>query len=210
MLMKKEYLDEMKEHIKDMQEGYFTRRGLTKEWVLGDKDTMERLWTIYQKNVEDYDCDRAFSIGDAMNEVFGSEPKKNEPKYRCPFCGSKRFIGHQLIRADVYVDENGTYDDNLPGGLETHIYDSERPYGPFTCDKCGHEFDELPECQTRKLACGKFSVVSGVIVGNAKKTGYRYHHEDGGYTIISDGKNSIAVSNADYDLYYGGQRTFVL
>ncbi|WP_251499109.1 hypothetical protein [Otoolea muris] len=71
---------------------------------------MERLWTIYQKNVEEYDFGREFSPDDAMNEVFGPEPKKTESKYRCPFCGSERFIGHQLIRADVYVEGNGEFD----------------------------------------------------------------------------------------------------
>ncbi len=210
MILSEEYLYEMKEHIKEMQEGYFTRRGLTKETVLNDTGTMERLWTIYQKDVEDYGCDRAFSLDDAMNEVFGPEPKRSEPKYRCPFCGSKRFIGHQLIRADVYVDENGTYDDNLPGGLEAHIYDSERPYGPFTCDKCGHEFDELPEYNTVKLSRGTFTVVSGVDVRVFKKAGYGYHHEDSGYTVVSNGKSAVALSNADYDFYYGGQRSFTL
>ena len=152
MILNEMYLHEMKEHIKDMQGGYFIGHGLTKEAVLSNTDTMKRLWTIYQKDVEDYDCDRAFSLGDALNEVFGPEPKTDEPKYCCLFCGSKRFIGHQLILAEVYVNENGDFDDNLPGGLEAHIYDSERPYGPFTCDKCGNEFDELPKCQTVKLA----------------------------------------------------------
>lgn len=104
MILSEEYLYEMKEHIKEMQEGYFTRRGLTKEAVLSDTDTMERLWTIYQKDVEDYDCDRAFSLDDAMNEVFGPEPKRSEPKYRCPFCRSKRFIGHQRPVYDLHVE----------------------------------------------------------------------------------------------------------
>lgn len=162
MIMDKGYLDEMKEHIEVMQEGYFVRRGLTKERVLNDKDTMERLWLIYQKDVEDYGCDREFSRDDAMDEVFGPEPKKAELKYRCPFCRSKRFIGHQIVRTEVYVGEDGDFDGNLPDGLEAHIYDSERPYGPFICDKCGHEFDELPEDRTVKLPRETFTVVSGV------------------------------------------------
>ena len=210
MILNEEYLYEMKEHIKEMQEGYFTRRGLTREAVLKNTDTMKRLWTIYQKNVEEYGCDREFSRDDALNDVFGSEPKKDEPKYRCPFCGSKRFIGHQIIRAEVYVDENGDFDDNLPGGLEAHIYDSEKPYGPFTCDKCGHEFNELPEHRTVRLARGTFTVVSGMTVREAKEAGYGYHHEDGGYTVVSDGKRAVAINDADYNFYYGGQRSFTL
>lgn len=210
MIMDKGYLDEIKEHIEVMQEGYFVRRGLTKERVLNDKDTMERLWTIYQKDVEEYGCDREFSRDDALNEVFGSEPRQDEPKYRCPFCGSKRFIGHQRIRADVYVGEDGAFDENLPGGLEAHIYDSERPYGPFTCDKCGHEFNELPEYRTVSLARGTFTVVSGMTVREVKKAGYGYHHEDSGYTVVGNGKSAVALSNADYDFYYSGRRSFTL
>ena len=62
---------------------------------------------------------------------------------KCKNCGNDRFIGHQIIRAEVIVDENGKFYDNLECGLEAAIYDSERPYGPFTCTKCGSEYDEL-------------------------------------------------------------------
>ena len=55
----------------------------------------------------------------------------------CKTCGNSQFIGHQIIRADVMV--NG----NLSGGLEGHIYDAEKPDGPFTCICCGAEYEEL-------------------------------------------------------------------
>ncbi len=58
-------------------------------------------------------------------------------------CGNNCFYAHQIIRADVIVDESGNFEKNLPGGLEAHVYDSERPYGPFVCTKCGKEYDEL-------------------------------------------------------------------
>ena len=61
----------------------------------------------------------------------------------CKRCQNNRFIGHQIIRADVLVDESGDFVDNLPGGLEAHVYDSMHPYGPFTCTKCGAEYDVL-------------------------------------------------------------------
>lgn len=64
---------------------------------------------------------------------------------RCRHCNNNQFIGHQILRTDVLVDEEGNFADNLPGGLESHVYDSEKPYGPFTCTKCGAEYDELPE-----------------------------------------------------------------
>lgn len=62
---------------------------------------------------------------------------------RCKCCGNERFIGHQVIRADVIVDGNEAFAENLFGGLESHIYDSENPYGPFTCARCGAEYEEL-------------------------------------------------------------------
>ena len=96
MILNEMYLHEMKEHIKDMQGGYFIGHGLTKEAVLSNTDTMKRLWTIYQKDVEDYDCDRAFSLGDALNEVFGPEPKTDEPKYCCPFADLNALSGTSL------------------------------------------------------------------------------------------------------------------
>lgn len=61
----------------------------------------------------------------------------------CKCCKNNRFIGRQIIRSDVLVDKFGQFVDNLPGGLEAHIYDSEYPYGPFVCTKCGAEYDTL-------------------------------------------------------------------
>lgn len=63
----------------------------------------------------------------------------------CKICGKNQFIGHQIIRADVLVSGKGEFEGNLPGGLEGHIYDAEKPYGPFTCVCCGAEYDELIE-----------------------------------------------------------------
>ena len=218
MTLKNSYLEDMKEYIRNMDESEFTVRGTTKETVLGNKDTMERLWVVYQKDVEEYDCDTDFSLGDAVNEVLGakpvqkaaSTPKKIRSKYRCPFCGSERFIGHQEIRADVYVGGNGEYEDNLPGGLEAIIYDSSHPYGPFTCSKCGREYDPLPENKQVRLPRGTFTVVSGVYAQMCKSDGYGYHHEDNGYTVLSNGTSALAVSNEDYNRYCGGQRSFML
>lgn len=64
---------------------------------------------------------------------------------KCKCCGNDRFIGHQVIRADVEVDDFGAFVGNLFGGLEAHIYDSGNPYGPFTCAKCGAEYEKLSE-----------------------------------------------------------------
>lgn len=58
-------------------------------------------------------------------------------------CGNNRYIGHQILRTDVIVDESGSFYSNMEGGLESAIYDSGKPYGPFTCTKCRQEYDEL-------------------------------------------------------------------
>ena len=58
-------------------------------------------------------------------------------------CGNDRFIGHQIIRADVIVGVDGSFLENVTDRLEDSIYDAEKPYGPFTCTACGREYDEL-------------------------------------------------------------------
>ena len=58
-------------------------------------------------------------------------------------CGNDRFIGHQIIRADVIVGVDGSFLENVTDLLEDSIYDAEKPYGPFTCTACGREYDEL-------------------------------------------------------------------
>lgn len=61
-------------------------------------------------------------------------------------CGSDRFMAHQICRHDVVVNDHGVW-------LEDRgIYDSEKPYGPFTCMDCGQEYDELPESKDNEVA----------------------------------------------------------
>lgn len=60
---------------------------------------------------------------------------------KCPKCGGERFIAHQVLRADVIVDESNTFIEDLDGGLKANIYDWGIPYGPYTCTNCGYEFD---------------------------------------------------------------------
>lgn len=62
---------------------------------------------------------------------------------KCQICGTEKFIAHQLFRADVFVNGNGNFDENIGDNLESHIYDAENPYGPFTCACCGAEYAEL-------------------------------------------------------------------
>ena len=59
---------------------------------------------------------------------------KNDKKCRC---GNDQFIAHQIARHDIIVNANGNYQKDLG------VYDAEDPYGPFTCTKCGSEYNEL-------------------------------------------------------------------
>lgn len=100
---------------------------------------------------------------------------------KCKCCGGSRFIGHQILRADILVDENGKFADNLFGGLEPNIYDSEKPYGPFTCMNCGAEYNTLND---------------NVMPSNMYKTltGKWYFEKDGAPVIIYDIKRAKYVS----------------
>lgn len=62
---------------------------------------------------------------------------------KCPKCGStKSFNAHQVCYLDVVVDDYGTFINNLCRSANKSIYDSEEPYGPYTCRECGETFDE--------------------------------------------------------------------
>ena len=52
-------------------------------------------------------------------------------------CGNELFGAHQQARHDVVVDASGIFQRDIG------IYDSENPYGPYTCTKCGAEYEEL-------------------------------------------------------------------
>lgn len=52
-------------------------------------------------------------------------------------CGNDKFFAHQIARHDIIVDEHNNFQENVD------IYDSEAPYGPYTCTKCDKEYDEL-------------------------------------------------------------------
>lgn len=59
-------------------------------------------------------------------------------------CGSTEFSAHQILRVDIIVDGDNQFirnynetDDSLA------IYDAETPYGPYVCNTCAQEYDEL-------------------------------------------------------------------
>lgn len=64
---------------------------------------------------------------------------------RCA-CGNTKFLAHQRSYHDVFVyTDNIFLDDN-------GIYESERPYGPFTCTECGAEYAELEDLDKQLIA----------------------------------------------------------
>ena len=52
-------------------------------------------------------------------------------------CGCTEFMGHQHAYHDIVVDSNNDF------VREIGIYESETPYGPFICQNCGAEYEEL-------------------------------------------------------------------
>ena len=62
-------------------------------------------------------------------------------RYRC---GNDKFYAHQQVYLEVIVDQSGEFHSNLDD-ITAAIYDSERPYGPYTCTKCEAEYDTPDE-----------------------------------------------------------------
>jgi predicted RNA-binding Zn-ribbon protein involved in translation (DUF1610 family) len=60
----------------------------------------------------------------------------------CEDCGNTEFYGHQKCRMNVVVDGDNNWLRNSPED-QSACYDSESPYGPFTCTQCGKEIEEL-------------------------------------------------------------------
>ena len=54
-------------------------------------------------------------------------------------CGNGYFYAHQLCRHEIIIDGDGHFEQNI------EIYDSEKPYGTFTCTSCGASYEELSE-----------------------------------------------------------------
>ena len=66
---------------------------------------------------------------------------------KCRFCDGQVFVGHQVCHLDILVDDSGVFLDNMPGGAEASIYESNTPFGPFRCCGCGAVYDELKDGQ---------------------------------------------------------------
>ena len=57
----------------------------------------------------------------------------------CPKCGGKRFWAHRVYHTDVIVDGDNNWEE------DRNAYDAGNPFGPYTCENCGAEYDDLNE-----------------------------------------------------------------
>lgn len=71
MLMKYEFLEDMKDYLRSMPEEDEKALPLPTTKIMEDESLMESLWVVFQKDIEDCDCDSDFAFADAIKEVFG-------------------------------------------------------------------------------------------------------------------------------------------
>ena len=57
-------------------------------------------------------------------------------------CGNDEFTAHQVCHMDVVVDGHNNWQRNTPDDSSC-CYESETPFGPYTCTKCGKEYDSI-------------------------------------------------------------------
>lgn len=71
MLLRNEYKEDLKERIRETPDDVFEAEGLSKEQILADEEIIDRLWTVYQKDMEEYECEEWWAYQDSLNEVLG-------------------------------------------------------------------------------------------------------------------------------------------
>lgn len=116
---------------------------------------------------------------------------------KCLICGREKFIAHQLIRADIFVDGDGKFTDNIGDNLEDHIYDSGRPYGPFTCNCCGAEYEELDGAAPITLPTLTEISVQANAMGDILQDGLTFSVDSIWLSGKLHGKKVEQLSNAD-------------
>lgn len=73
MILEMEYLCEVKDYLLLVPETKLRNSIYTRCELLANKDNMlDLLWAKYQKSVEEYRCDPAWSFCDALNECLGT------------------------------------------------------------------------------------------------------------------------------------------
>jgi len=76
--------------------------------------------------------------GTAIKEVDDGKKTFVEAPAKCPKCGCQKFYAHQNCCHDIIVDGHSNFLDDIK------VYESDYPYGPYTCFDCGHKMDNLP------------------------------------------------------------------
>lgn len=134
MIMERSYLEDLREEINDMPNFLFSLKGCNKKAILEDDTTMERLWCLYQKSVQEYDCDPDWSARDALRDVFN-----------IPHDDELRIVNYALLirnggdRGDYYNNFSNLED--LRGELSRHFTAREIQSGlvdqltTFSCNK---------------------------------------------------------------------------
>ena len=66
MILKEYYRDDLIERINNTDEAVFASVGWSRNAVLDTPDVMDQLWTCYQKDVEEYECDEEYAFADSL------------------------------------------------------------------------------------------------------------------------------------------------
>lgn len=68
----------------------------------------------------------------------------------CPKCGGKEFLASQVVRMEVVVDGYNEFLRNNTENAVESIYNSDKPYGPYVCKKCGEEIGNLNDLESKE------------------------------------------------------------
>lgn len=118
--------------------------GYLEDWYINSVGDEEPVWT--EQHIEEF-CNDFIVIPKESAKKYISRPASK----KCAKCGNDEFYAHQRVYMDVVVDVNNTFIRNI-SDVESSIYESEVPYGPYTCTKCGREYDSLDELEdTRRV-----------------------------------------------------------
>ncbi len=89
----------------------------------------------YRRHLDSKETMRTVEIMMPKEREVINRPAKGEP-FTCD-CGSTTFQGSQLCHHKVVVDGHNSYQEDL------QINELAAPNGPYTCTKCGREYDTL-------------------------------------------------------------------
>ena len=77
MIMDEQYKEEIMEYVRSLPDAVFSAAGRNKDNILADEGCIDRLWTNYQKEVSEYECDPEYAKKDTLKEVLGIDVDKD-------------------------------------------------------------------------------------------------------------------------------------